>query len=228
MPDAGPKVIVTFYDNFRFVPVDIHGVFGSNFSSGTQAMTGRYFSSEVPEGEDRPISAKYSSFKVHVESGSGTWKLIIKLQGVEHESAPIPYNATPLQIAEAFTGIEVIPADAVKPVYEQVGEGPFGEPVFAGVQEFIEVLELPGAQEWELRLFEDSGVIFPSGASVQTIDIDLGEVIVMKPEWDEIPYEVNLAEGCGGIGPPPPGEINPGDSRRGTVPSRNPVVGRRT
>lgn len=215
----GPLVVVRFYDNFRFEPVDISGVFESSFGSGTEARTG-WFGPETEFEEHKPIVVKYSSMKIRVVASGGTWRLALKLHGTEHESGPIAYNATAAAIAAEFPTWN----DPGEPIFELAGVEPV---VYAGVSNFIKVIDL-GPGEWEIRLIQDSGVVFPAGSTVNGTDIDLGEVIEMQARFDTFSYEVELTEHCGGIGPPPQGKTVPGGARAGARTKPIQVHGRRT
>jgi hypothetical protein len=212
MPTA--NVLVTFYDNFHFNDVDVSGVFPGIFNNGTEERTGEFLYSPEFESkiEHKPIIARYTSIKVRVVASGGTWMFKLHLSGEDYECGPFSATAT---AAEIQAGLPVFIQDPGEPVFEQATAGPF--PSFAGFSDFLEVLDL-GVGEWELRIFEDSGVIFPSGASLLTINVDLGAVIEKQPDWDQTVYGVELKEGD-----PfkaidvPPSSIEPGGASSGRL-----------
>jgi hypothetical protein len=244
-----PDVLVTFYSNFRFEPVDISGVFAGIFGVGTGSKLAHVHQtinqafpnpahppeeppclSEVVEEKefDETMTTHYANSKIKVIASGGTWKLKVEIGATVIESSAIPYNASAAEITAAlpapFRDPAAINIDRITKLAGGGGCGGGGQEEAAPLV-WIQVLDVaPG--EWEFRYFDFAGTKNPSGLSVQSIDIDLGEVIEMQPKHDEKQYVVPLEEGCTGIGPPPHGKTEIGGSRAGVRDKPEPVVGR--
>lgn len=217
-----PKVVVTFYKNFRFEEEDVSGVdFGASIN-GSEPRTGMRLGGTNPG--PFPFNAVFAYFKVTVVASGGSYKLKIHLAGNDYVSGSIAYNANAAAVAAAFSP-DPGGGDPGTPYFEPCGESG-GETIYCAVPGgWINVVDV-GPGEYEFRLFEDSGAHIPSGASIQAVEVALGAVMEMVPKHDEVKYVVDLEEGCKGIRVPR-GKTELGGSRSGTRNKRGPVVGRR-
>jgi len=242
-----PNVIVKFYENFRFEDVDTSGVFSGSFSNGSesklahvQEVINQAFHNPNNPPEEPPCltefveeklydetrTCQYSSNTLKVIASGGTWKLKVHLAAEDIETGPIAYNANAAAIAAAIGGLYADPAALeIFRITELAGEG-CGPGLLLEIapETWIRVIDI-GPSEWEFRYFEAAGTHLPSGLSFLATDIDLGEVIVSKPFYDEVQYTVELEEGCSGIAAPK-GKTEPGGVRAGTHRKRVPVLGR--
>lgn len=245
MPGTGPPVIVTFYSNFHFIEVDVHGAFASFGGGGEKEF--RTFDvhevevenigpdpEEIPPEHDRfeEIAERdytevrqviYSTVIFRVESTSGTWKFELEKFNTETNpfiSAAINYLFDAAAIRASLSGELADPGHFH--VYRETVKGGGGreEP---GDGTNVRLIDRPdlGANVVEMRIYVGSGLFSPQHeATVRAVDIDLGPLIEIRPTWDETFYRVLLEEGeCGGAGVPEP--------EAGDLQIENPCTGRR-
>lgn len=231
MAELGARVVVTFYENFREVEVDIHFV-GAGAEFGNEMRT--FAVHEVIEENKgpNPEDPEHDIFEVvevkdyteerevffvksvaHVEASSGTWNLeFIKFESGEGviSSSPISYlfDASAIRAAISIEDIGVDPGTLHlfrRSLRTEFGDTPVSEDPGDGT--FASFTDRPdlGPNTVEMRFYFGSGLLAPRvGASIKTNDIDLGPVWVLRPEWDEISYGIPLEENlnCNGGGLP--------------------------
>lgn len=243
MPDP-LNVIVKFYDNFRFEPVDVGGIKGGGFGSGEttklwhvdfsisqlhpQPENPEFCEAEFLEEQhfDEVRSAKYAKMKVHVVATGGTWKFKVKIGPEEFESAPVAYDASAAAI-QAVIPSQLQPGPFTRFRHEEKGDGkgcPNSGGEEFGPERWIEVIDL-GPSEWEFRFFANGGASQPNPLSWLATGVDLGPVIEMLPFWDEKEYFVPLEELEPGLEPPQSTAV-PGGIEDGRHRSEHPVRGR--
>lgn len=144
---------------------------------------------------------EYLMAKVHVIAAGGTWRIKFKFSpSVEGETGALAWDASAATIEAALNG---------------TGKG-------------VWTVASIGSLEYEIRMHEGPGATFGVQPGLGASSIDLNGVLEEVPKWTEIVYDkVPLVYGCPGFAEPPSGEIEPGESARGSVPSSRPVSGHR-
>lgn len=226
MPEPTPPLmLVTFYENFREVEIDVHFAGTGGIDSGEELRT--YLVKENveenkgpnPEDPEHDIFevvetkeyteerlARYTRIRPQVNASGGTWSLEMdKFESGETPiiSSPVSYlfNAASLRAAISTEDIGLDPGTLH--IFRRSLRTEFGDVVLEtepGNGTFASFTDI-GPNHVEVRFFFGSGLVAPrAGAAVLVHDIDLGPIWQITPQWDEIRYTLPLEhdDACSG------------------------------